>query len=201
MKGEWARAVRSLERGHELVLTRDFPAHFVISGSRLGYAYALSGRVSEGLTLLEQSDARAEHLGRRIQQPLTLGWLSEAQLLAGRPEQALEAAHRALQLSDRRKQRGMGARAHWMLGEIAARRDPPDADEAESHYQDALALAEELGMRPLQARCHLGLGKLCRRIDRTDEARAELATAVAMLREMGMAFWLPEAERELGETT
>ena len=32
---------------------------------------------------------------------------------------------------------------------------------------------------------------------RLDEARAELATAVAMLREMGMAFWLPEAEREL----
>jgi hypothetical protein len=31
-----------------------------------------------------------------------------------------------------------------------------------------------------------------------DEARAELATAVAMLRDMGMAFWLPEAERELG---
>jgi hypothetical protein len=27
--------------------------------------------------------------------------------------------------------------------------------------------------------------------------RAELATAVAMLREMGMSFWLPEAEREL----
>jgi hypothetical protein len=31
-----------------------------------------------------------------------------------------------------------------------------------------------------------------------DEARAELATAVAMLREMGMAFWLPEAERRIG---
>ena len=52
-------------------------------------------------------------------------------------------------------------------------------------------------MRPLQARCHLGLGGLYRRTGRLDEARAELATAVAMLREMGMAFWLPEAEREL----
>jgi len=30
---------------------------------------------------------------------------------------------------------------------------------------------------------------------------AELATAVAMLREMGMAFWLPEAEREPAEAT
>ena len=52
-------------------------------------------------------------------------------------------------------------------------------------------------MRPLQAHCHLGLGKLFRRTGRPDEARAELATAVAMPREMGMAFWLPEAEQEL----
>jgi len=42
---------------------------------------------------------------------------------------------------------------------------------------------------------HLYLGQQ-RRIGRPDEARAELATAVAMLRETGMAFWLPEAERE-----
>jgi hypothetical protein len=55
-------------------------------------------------------------------------------------------------------------------------------------------------MRPLQAHCHLGLGKLYRRTGRLDESGAELATAVAMLREMGMAFWLPAAERELDET-
>ena len=52
-------------------------------------------------------------------------------------------------------------------------------------------------MRPLQAHCQLGLGKLYRRIGRLDEARTRLATGVAMLREMGMAFWLPEAEGEL----
>ena len=51
-------------------------------------------------------------------------------------------------------------------------------------------------MRPLQAHCDSGLGKLYRRLGRLDEARAEL-TAVVMLREMGMTFWLPEAEAEL----
>jgi hypothetical protein len=54
-------------------------------------------------------------------------------------------------------------------------------------------------MRPLQVRSHLRLGTLYRRADRLDEARAELQTAAAMLREMGMAYWLPEAERELAE--
>ena len=61
--------------------------------------------------------------------------------------------------------------------------------------------AEKLELRPLQARCHLGLGILYRRIGRSDESRAELATAIAMLREMGMSRWLPEAEGELERTT
>jgi len=88
-----------------------------------------------------------------------------------------------------------------LLGEIAMRRDPPDAIEAEHRFRCALVLAEELEMRPLQARCHLGLGTLYRRIGRLDEARAELSTAVSMLSEMGMTFWLPEAEAELAQTT
>ena len=60
-----------------------------------------------------------------------------------------------------------------------------------------MAMPSELGMHSLQAHCHLGLGKLYGRIGRTNGARAELATAVAILREIGMAFWLREAEREL----
>jgi hypothetical protein len=83
------------------------------------------------------------------------------------------------------------------VGEIARRGDPPAVDEAERQYREALALADELGMRPLQAHSHLGLGKLHRSMGRNEEARTELSTAAEMLREMGMAFWLPEAEAEL----
>src|SRR5688500_3312469 len=61
----------------------------------------------------------------------------------------------------------------------------------------ALAIAEELQMRPLHAHCHLSLGTLYRRTGRPDEARAELVTASAMLRDKGMTYWLPETEAEL----
>src|SRR6266540_2382237 len=54
-------------------------------------------------------------------------------------------------------------------------------------------MADVARKRPLQAH-HLGLGKLYRRLGRLDEARAEPSTAITMLREMGMALWLPEAE-------
>jgi hypothetical protein len=44
------------------------------------------------------------------------------------------------------------------------------------------------------------MGKLFRRLGRLEDARAEMAIAVEMLRDMGMSLWLPEAEAELAET-
>ena len=95
-----------------------------------------------------------------------------------------------------RQHRGICAWNRWHLAAILARAGDPDAERT---FHEVLAEAEELGMRPLQAHCHLDLGKLYGRVGRLDEARTELSSAVTMLREMGMAFWLPEAERELAE--
>ena len=55
---------------------------------------------------------------------------------------------------------------------------PRRVEQAEAHYQQALALAEELGMRPLQAHCHLGLGTLYATTGQREQARAELSTAI-----------------------
>jgi hypothetical protein len=56
-------------------------------------------------------------------------------------------------------------------------------------------------MRPLVAHCHLGLGKLDRRTGQRDEAREHLTTATTMDREMGMTYWLEQAEAELTTPT
>jgi len=53
-------------------------------------------------------------------------------------------------------------------------------------------IADRLGLRPGLIGTHIG--SLTRALGVT--SRAELATPVVMLREMGMAFWPPEAERE-----
>ena len=74
------------------------------------------------------------------------------------------------------------------------RRDPPDVAQAEAHYQQSLALAEELGLRPLQAHCHLGLGTLYSKTGQREQAHAELSAAIDLYRAMAMLFWLPQAE-------
>ena len=52
-------------------------------------------------------------------------------------------------------------------------------------------------MPPLVAHCHLGLGKLCLRTGAREQAREHIATATTMYRDMGMTYWLEQAEAEL----
>jgi hypothetical protein len=54
-------------------------------------------------------------------------------------------------------------------------------------------------MRPLVAHCHLGLGKLYRRTGKREQAQEHLTTATTRYREMGMRFWLKQAEKEMSE--
>ena len=128
---------------------------------------------------------------------LWVTWLSEAYLLAGRMDEAIQVAGRALELSLDRKQRGHQAWALRLLGEIHSRPDPPEVEKAEESYRQAMALADELGMRPLVAHCHLGLGTLHRRVGKREQACEYLGTATTMYRETDMRFWLKQAEGEV----
>jgi hypothetical protein len=99
-----------------------------------------------------------------------------------------------LALTREQGHRGHETYALRLLGEIASRGDPLDAETAEGYYRQALALATELEMRPLVAHCHLGLGKLYRRTGDHAKASEHLTTAKAMYREMDMGFWLEKAD-------
>jgi tetratricopeptide (TPR) repeat protein len=128
-----------------------------------------------------------------------VGYVSEAYLVAGRMQEAVQLAGRALALARAQKERGHEAWALRLLGEIAAHQNPPEIEPAAHHYQQALALAKELGMCPLMAHCHRGLGTLYTATDQREQARTALAAAIAMYRAMDMTFWLPQTEAALAQ--
>jgi tetratricopeptide (TPR) repeat protein len=196
-RGDFVQAILPLERSVELCRVTPAPALLDVSAAWLGYAYALSGRLAEAVALLEEALADPSATGV-ANHSLFLAYLGEAHLLAGRREDALTVARRALDLAHRQKERGNEAWVLRLLGEISAQADPPDVESAEEHYRQALARADELGMRPLAAHCQLGLGELRRRIGKRTQAQEHLTTASTMYREMGMAFWLEKAEALLG---
>jgi len=198
-QGDLEHAIRVLEQGLALCQAsgnRDW-LRWIVGG--LGYAATLQGRLAEGCALLEEAISESLRMGGLQGLAHWVAWLSEVCRLAGRGEEARQHARQALDLARQQKERGNEALALHQLGTVHAYADPPDATQAETHYQQALALAEELGMRPLMAHCHLGLGRLYGQTDRAEQARAALATAIDLYRAMDMTFWLPQAEAALAQ--
>jgi tetratricopeptide (TPR) repeat protein len=196
-QGDLPRALPLLERAVSICHEADVPVFFPLIAAALGAAYILSERVADAVRLLtqamEQSIAMAL-IAHRAPCGLSLG---EAQLLAGRLQEAQSLAEQALALARAHQERGSQAYALRLLGDIAARRDPPESEPAVAHYHQALTLAEELGMRPLQAHCHHGLGTLYATRGQWEQGRTELGMALEMYRAMDMTFWLPQAEAAL----
>jgi tetratricopeptide (TPR) repeat protein len=164
------------------------------ASARLGAAYTLGGRATEAVACLEEALETGRSANRM--DAFTLVSLGRAYLSAGRPDDASGRAQEALAACRERSTRNFEANALHLLGDIAAGLEPPALKHAEQHYRQALGVAEELGMRPLVAHCHLGLGKLYRRTDKREQAEKHLATATTMYREMGMTYWLEQAEAE-----
>jgi tetratricopeptide (TPR) repeat protein len=198
LKGDWAEARSRIEhwlavlRAGNVVLQLPFAlANSAWALAELGEAGEALNRLREGEQLLERQ-AASGIVG-------LCGWgynvLGRAGLLLGRLDEARRLGDRALAISS--SQPGFAAHALHLLGDVAAHPDRFDAERGETHYRQALALAEPRRMRPLVAHCHLGLGTLYRRTGTREQAQQHVATATTMYRDMGMTYWLGQVEGEI----
>jgi class 3 adenylate cyclase/tetratricopeptide (TPR) repeat protein len=198
-QGDLHSALPLLEHAMSLCDEGDLQSYFPRMAAALGAAYILGERVTDAIPLLTQALAQSVATARAHFEMLCSLPLGEAQRLAGRLEEAHTLAERALALAREYQEHGHAAYALRLLGEIAARRELLDGEQAEAYYRQALALAEELGMRPLQAHCRHGLGTLYAATGQREQARTELSTAIEMYRSMEMTFWLPQTEVALAQ--
>jgi tetratricopeptide (TPR) repeat protein len=198
-QGDLRRALPLLEQAVGSCQEADRPNFFSVVAATLGAAYTLDGRLADAVPLLTQAIEQTTAREVVVLQTFCSLSLGEAQMLAGYLEEAHALAERALAHAHTYQERGHQAYALRLLGDIAARRQPPESNQAEANYRQALTLAEELGMRPLLAHCHLGLGTLYGRRGRVEPAHAELTAAIELYRTMDMTFWLPQAEAALAQ--
>jgi class 3 adenylate cyclase/tetratricopeptide (TPR) repeat protein len=198
-QGYLPRALPLLERAVGICQDADLPLYFPLMAVVLGAAYTLGGRVADAVPLLAQAMEQAIAAKRVDYQALCSLLLGEAQALAGCLQEAHAVAERALALAHQHQAHGHQAYALRLLGDITARREPPDSAQAEAHYRQALVLADERGMRPLQAHCHRDLGTLYATTSQREQACAELSIAIELYGTMDMTFWLPHAEAALAQ--
>jgi tetratricopeptide (TPR) repeat protein len=200
-QGDLPKALPRLERAVGICQDADLSAWFPRMAAALGAAHTLGGRAADTVPLLTQAMEQAMATEMIYAQAFCGLSLGEAQLLAGRFEDAHTLTARALALARQHQERGNQAYALRLFGEIAAHRDPLDVNAAAAHYRQALTLADELGMRPLVAHCHRGRGTLYAATGQQEQARAELSAAIVLYRAMDMTFWLPQTEAVLAQVS
>jgi class 3 adenylate cyclase/tetratricopeptide (TPR) repeat protein len=199
-RGDWARAIGLLERAHELCRVADAPAMLAHVAGFLAAAYTQAGRSDDAIALLESAQEHAASLGlpgSTLGHAVRLAALGEAYLVSGHPARATELGRVALECFERLRARGYEAWALHLLG--AAHAATPATHDAETLFERALALAQELGMRPLLGQCLLDLGVMQARAGRPRSARAALAQAQEVFRSMEAPYWRARVERAMDD--
>lgn len=194
MRGEFDSAIQTLERAIDICKNANFGPLYKYGAPNLGLAYVRSGRIEEGLELLERLSRQSTFASIVPFQVLELVSLAEARLAAGHRERARESAEQSLALMRLHRQRFAEPEALRVLGDIHAAGGPAGFDDAVRCYREAIALASEMGMRPLLARCHLAAGVMHQVASQRSASIWHLRKATTLLESMGMRFWLAQAE-------
>jgi len=199
LKGDWAKACSLSERQIAVLRAANIVGELPMVLAYSARVLAHLGDASLALTRLRESERLLDDRSGRgsAGNGSAYSSLGRACLLLGRFDDAQRLADRAVASVTGRID--FVPYALHLLGDIATHPDRFDAERAEAHYREALALAEARGMRPLVAHCHLGLGSLRARMGKGEQARDHLTTASTMYRGMDMRFWLDRAEAELGD--
>lgn len=138
----------------------------------IGRLLAFDGRIDEGLAVLRGLHERASVENRSIL-PATLGWMAEAEIMAGRFARAAELTREAI---DRAEETGSVGGYPWEVGlHATALAALGHLDEAESAARRVVEMAEadpSLGPDQWPARLALGVAATAR--ERYDEAAAHL---------------------------
>jgi class 3 adenylate cyclase/tetratricopeptide (TPR) repeat protein len=192
-RGDLAEGTGMLEETEQLCREWQFNVWLPPVLALLGHADAVQGRTREGIARLEQAVGQAP--GRNeIGHALWLALLAEAYLLAGRRDEAGQAAARARDVARARQARGDEAWAARVQADLLLDDGPSGAERAEAAYHEALRLASETGRRPVIADCHVGLGRVLRRGGLHAAADGHFAAALDAHRDMDTRFWRARVE-------
>ncbi|MBI1816459.1 MAG: AAA family ATPase [Deltaproteobacteria bacterium] len=177
-------------------LENDLPQFTGWSRIFCGWALALQGKREDGIAELREGLVGCAATGTRATAGQYLGWLAEAQLLAGQVIDGLSTIEEALTAVP--EQRIHIPELLRLRGELRAAAGA-DVATVEASFNESVALARDIGTKLIELRATTSLARFLARHGRTDEARARLAPLYAWFTEGFDAPDLQDAKALLEE--
>jgi predicted ATPase len=174
-----------------------FPYYLSGALSFRGQSLIGLGQAEEGLALLMQGQAQFRSIGSALCQPESLTWRAEAHIMLRQPAEARNCLADAARLVDVTEERYFEAELHQVRGNLLVATG--DRSGAESHYRQAIAVAERQSAKLFQLRASTSLARLWRDQGRQTQAHDLLAPIYGWFTEGFDAPDLKEAKALLDE--
>lgn len=172
------RDVRTVQALAQRVLAgaieRELPLWISVARSFLGWSEVESGRLAEGIDMLEKQRDFLQTAHLIYWLPTYLCWLAEAYVRADRPAEARRCLEQARNVFERGGNYWYEVECLRIEGRLAAHAEINDAALAERHFEQSLALARQRGQRGFALRAAGSLAGLLAARGQTERAHALL---------------------------
>jgi class 3 adenylate cyclase/predicted ATPase len=136
-----------------------------------GWAVAVQGQGEDGTAQMNQGVAAFRATGAALWCPNFFAMLAEAYGKEGRTEEGLEALDVAFGIVDKTQERYYEAELHRLKGELFLQQSVSDALQAETCFQQALAIARDQSAKSWELRVAMSLSRLWHTQGKKEEAQ------------------------------
>ena len=140
-----------------------------------GWVLAQQGQAQEGITQINQGLSAMRATGAEVARPYLLALLAEAHGIRGEPEEGLTVLTEALTLTDTTGERWYEAELHRLKGALLLQQSSGNSTEAEAHFHQAIAIAQNQQAKSLELRASTSLARLWQQQGKRQEAHDLLA--------------------------
>jgi predicted ATPase len=158
-----------------LATEQGFPHWMALGACLHGWAVAHQGQAQEGIEQIEQGLKAFRATGAELERPHWLALLAEAHGSRGEPETGLTALAEALTLANTTGERWYESEIYRLKGELLLQQHSDNHAEAETCFQQAMAIAQNQQAKSFELRAATSLGRLWHQQGKRQEAHDLLA--------------------------
>jgi class 3 adenylate cyclase/tetratricopeptide (TPR) repeat protein len=185
--GAWTQAIADYEEARRVAeRIGDLFRVYMVKYAE-GRAQTLAGAPARGRVLIEDSATLGAELGTKFNLAWVKACLATCLLALGERDDVPSLCHEAIQIAEETGEKIPKTFAYRTLAEALIALDPTNTQQAEHAILKAIQLQQEIGAKPELARSYVSYARLLQAWGEEEKAKAYLAQAVNMFRQMGIA--------------